>query len=117
MLQDAVRRRSARDESFWAGTTCSCSSGTASSRTPTSTSRTTRSGIDDGTVGGIFCIVSETTGRVLGERRLRALSALGSRLADRPTRPTSGRVAAVLGENPADVPFAALYLDDGDGAR
>src|SRR4051794_30422719 len=36
----------------------------------------------DGRVGGIFCIVSDTTVRVLGERRVGTLSALGSRLAD-----------------------------------
>src|SRR4051812_27162411 len=32
----------------------------------------------DGSVGGVFCIVTETTGRVLNERRVRTLSALGS---------------------------------------
>ena len=35
--------------------------------------------IEDGSVGGIFCIVSEQTGRVLGERRLRTLRDLGTR--------------------------------------
>jgi signal transduction histidine kinase/CheY-like chemotaxis protein len=70
----------------------------------------------DGTVGGVFCIVSETTGRVLGERRVRTLSALGSRLADSLDQAALGdRVAAVLGDNRADVPFAALYLDSGAG--
>ena len=63
-------------------TTPSCSTATASSRRRTSTSPTTRSGVADGTVGGVFCIVNETTGRVLGERRLRTLAELGSRLAD-----------------------------------
>ena len=37
---------------------------------------------DDGAVSGVYCIVSETTGRVLGERRLRALAELGAELAD-----------------------------------
>jgi PAS fold len=32
---------------------------------------------ETGRVGGVFCIVSETTGRVLGERRLRTLRDLG----------------------------------------
>src|ERR1051326_29301 len=32
---------------------------------------------ESGEVGGVFCIVSETTGRVLGERRLRTLRDLG----------------------------------------
>jgi len=70
----------------------------------------------DATVGGIFCIVSDTTGRVLADRRLRTLSALGSLLADSPDQLALGtRVARVLGENDADVPFAALYLDDPAG--
>ena len=69
----------------------------------------------DRSVGGIFCIVSDTTGRVLADRRFRTLSALGSRLADSPDQPALGRqVAQVLGENDADVPFAALYLNDPD---
>ena len=55
----------------------------------------------DGTVGGVFCIVSDTTGRVLGERRVRTLSALGSRLADSPDQLALGaQVAEVLGGNP-----------------
>ena len=36
---------------------------------------------ESGQVGGIFCIVSETTGRVLGERRLGMLRELGADLA------------------------------------
>jgi signal transduction histidine kinase/DNA-binding response OmpR family regulator/anti-sigma regulatory factor (Ser/Thr protein kinase) len=69
--------------------------------------------LDDGTVGGVFCIVSDTTRRVLADRRVRTLSALGSRLADAPDQAALGtQVARVLGENDADVPFAALYLDD-----
>jgi signal transduction histidine kinase/DNA-binding response OmpR family regulator/anti-sigma regulatory factor (Ser/Thr protein kinase) len=67
----------------------------------------------DGTVGGVFCIVSDTTQRVLNERRLGTLGALGARLADSPDQAGLGaRVAQVLGENSGDVPFAALYLDD-----
>ena len=67
----------------------------------------------DGTVGGIFCIVSDTTQRVLGGRRVRTLGALSARLADAPDQPGLGaRVAQVLGESGGDVPFAVLYLDD-----
>src|SRR4051812_25973796 len=66
-----------------------------------------------GEVGGIFCIVSDTTGRVLGERRVRTLSALGSRLADSPDQAALvAEAVAVLGENAADIPFARLLLDD-----
>jgi signal transduction histidine kinase/DNA-binding response OmpR family regulator/PAS domain-containing protein len=71
---------------------------------------------DDGTVGGIFCIVSDTTQRVIGGRRARTLAALGTRLSAAPDQAILGaRVAQVLGENAGDVPFAALYLDDPDG--
>jgi signal transduction histidine kinase/DNA-binding response OmpR family regulator/anti-sigma regulatory factor (Ser/Thr protein kinase) len=65
-----------------------------------------------GAVGGVFCIVSDTTGRVLGERRVRTLSALGSRLADSTDQQALvAETAAVLRENAADVPFAQLLLD------
>ncbi|MFG1604315.1 SpoIIE family protein phosphatase [Actinoplanes sp. NPDC049265] len=67
----------------------------------------------DGTVTGVNCIVSDTTSRVLNERRVRTLSALGRRLADQVDQAGLGaRVAEVLGENRGDVPFAALWLDD-----
>ncbi|WP_433721465.1 SpoIIE family protein phosphatase [Actinoplanes sp. CA-051413] len=70
----------------------------------------------EGAVGGVFCIVSDTTRRVLADRRVRTLSALGSRLADSPDQAVLGtQVAQVLGENAADVPFAVLYLDDPAG--
>ncbi|MEU7849802.1 SpoIIE family protein phosphatase [Micromonospora parva] len=68
---------------------------------------------DDGSVSGVFCIVSETTGRVLGERRLRALSELGAELSDIGSAVELGRTAAgVLGRYRADVPFALIYLVD-----
>ena len=70
----------------------------------------------DGGIHGVLCICSETTGRVLGERRLRALAELGSELADPGSIEDLGRaVTAVLDRHRADAPFALLYLDDGDG--
>ncbi|MFI5888780.1 SpoIIE family protein phosphatase [Actinoplanes sp. NPDC051513] len=69
----------------------------------------------DDKVTGLFCIVSETTWRVIGERRVSTLSALGSRLADSPDEATLvADATAVLGENEADMPFAALMLDPGE---
>ncbi|MEU7972650.1 SpoIIE family protein phosphatase [Micromonospora sp. NPDC049089] len=69
---------------------------------------------DDGSVSGVYCIVSETTGRVLGERRLRALAELGAELSDIGNATELGRTAAeVLGRHEADVPFALIYLADG----
>ena len=60
----------------------------------------------------IFCIVNETTGRVVGERRLRTLRA-GPRHANRATRSRwttySSSRRCVPAENPHDVPFACFY--------
>ncbi|MFG1778396.1 SpoIIE family protein phosphatase [Micromonospora sp. NPDC049048] len=65
----------------------------------------------DGSVDGVFCIVNETTGRVVGERRLRLLAELGTELAEVDSRPELGRIAAeVLDRHRSDVPFALLHL-------
>ncbi|MEV6816886.1 histidine kinase, partial [Micromonospora sp. NPDC051296] len=70
----------------------------------------------DGSINGVICICSETTGRVLGERRLRALAELGSELPDPGGSAELGRVAAgVLDRHRPDVPFGLLYLRDTDG--
>jgi signal transduction histidine kinase len=74
--------------------------------------------VEDGSVGGIFCIVTETTGRVLGERRLRMLGELSRRTIDAPDVDAVWRAAAdVLSGNAADLPFALLYRLDAAGAR
>jgi signal transduction histidine kinase len=68
---------------------------------------------ESGDVGGVFCIVSETTGRVVGERRLRTLRDLGLRTADARSADEVFTLAVeVLAENPHDVPFAFFYLDE-----
>ncbi|WP_433391467.1 SpoIIE family protein phosphatase [Micromonospora sp. KLBMP9576] len=70
----------------------------------------------DGTVDGIFCIVNETTGRVVGERRLRLLAELGSELVEVDGRAELGRAAAaVLDRHRSDVPFALVHLLDEAG--
>lgn len=71
--------------------------------------------IEDGSVGGVFCIVSETTGRVVSERRLRTLRELGGRTGELGTVADVYReAAAALATNPGDLPFALLYsLEDG----
>ena len=66
---------------------------------------------------GVFCACTETTGRVIGERRLRALgelAALGS-----VTDAEAAAVAAVdvLASYRADVPAALLYLCDDQRGR
>jgi len=68
---------------------------------------------ETGQVGGVFCIVSETTGRVIGGRRLAALRDLG-----RVANGAAGagdifrNTAAVLENYSNDIPFAALYSWD-----
>ena len=74
--------------------------------------------IENGSVGGVFCIVSEQTGRVLGERRLRTLRELGAKTAGAKSAAEVCREAvAALAMDPADVPFSLLYLFDGAGLR
>jgi hypothetical protein len=69
---------------------------------------------ETGRVGGLFCIVSETTGRIIGERRLAALRDLG-RVGNGAS--SAGEVlrnaAGVLERYSRDVPFAALYSCNG----
>ncbi|WP_262287324.1 SpoIIE family protein phosphatase [Micromonospora sp. MA102] len=70
----------------------------------------------DGSVNGVFCFVNETTGRVVGERRLRALAELGTELADVRSTVELGRAAVrVLDSHRADVPFSAVWLHDEAG--
>lgn len=73
---------------------------------------------ESGRVAGVFTPVSETTEKVLGERRLRTLRDLAARIADAKSEPLAWNIAAaVLAENPYSVPFAALYrVQDGHGA-
>ena len=67
--------------------------------------------LDDGTAGGVLQILTETTGRVLGERRLGLLSETGTRTAGLPTPGEVARVVAeVAGSYPEETPFLALYL-------
>lgn len=71
---------------------------------------------ETGDVGGVFCAVTETTGEVLGERRLRLLSALASRSAEaKNTEDACHLSAETIGSNSADLPFALIYLLDADG--
>ncbi|MFJ8636949.1 SpoIIE family protein phosphatase [Streptomyces sp. NPDC093568] len=67
--------------------------------------------LDDGAAGGVLQIITETTGRVLGERRLRLLSETGARTAGLLTPGEVARVVAeVLGSYPEEIPFLGLYL-------
>src|SRR5579884_2997782 len=67
---------------------------------------------ESGTVGGVFCVVYDTTAHVIGERRLRTLRDLASRTITKDATEACRLAAATLAENPWDVPFAAVYLYD-----
>jgi PAS domain S-box-containing protein len=71
---------------------------------------------DDGTIGGMLCVVTEETERVLGERRLALLRELGTDLSE---IKVEGEVFVALrtrlAERSADLPFALVYLLSADG--
>jgi PAS domain S-box-containing protein len=68
---------------------------------------------ESGRVGGVFCIVSETTGRVLGDRRVRTLRELaGATASARSAREACAIAVESLATNPHDVPFVLLKLGD-----
>jgi signal transduction histidine kinase len=65
----------------------------------------------DGRREGVFCAVTETTERVLGERRLQALSALSAALIDvQSAEQALAAAIEVCAVHDADLPFAAVYL-------
>jgi PAS domain S-box-containing protein len=73
---------------------------------------------DGRTVDGIFCPCTEATEQVVGARRLETLRKLGAKPAEARSIEAAGACAAeVLGENPHDIPFVALYLVDETGAK
>jgi hypothetical protein len=69
---------------------------------------------ESGRVNGVFCIVSETTGRVVGERRLRLLRDLGA-IAPQASSVSDvfATAATVLARDPEDLPFDLLYTRAG----
>jgi CheY-like chemotaxis protein len=68
---------------------------------------------ESGGVGGTLVVCTETTARVLSERRLRTLRDLAARSLVTERVEESCRLAAeVLATNPYDLPFALLYLLD-----
>src|ERR671916_2394320 len=76
---------------------------------------------ESGAVCGVFTAVTETTTRVLGERRLGTQHALGEVSVAQTTSVEQACSAAmeVLSGNRADIPFALVYLltPDGTGTR
>ena len=67
---------------------------------------------ESGKVGGVYCIVSETTARVLGTRRLALLRDLGTPLAAARTGHDASRLAIdAFACAEQDIAFALAYLD------
>jgi PAS domain S-box-containing protein len=64
-----------------------------------------------GGIGGVFNVVSETTYRVLNDRRARLLRELASRTGTAKTvEEACAGMVETLKSDPADIPFALLYL-------
>jgi signal transduction histidine kinase len=73
---------------------------------------------DANKVDGIFCACYESTGRVVGERRLQTLRDLGRTVIEVKSAEEACDVAAkTLEANPYDVPFTLIYLLDSDARR
>lgn len=77
--------------------------------------------LETGGVGGAFTAVTETTRRVVGERRLSTLRELAANSVEAKSVEETCRIAcATLASNPYDIPFALLYLvkpDDDQAQR
>jgi PAS domain S-box-containing protein len=74
---------------------------------------------EKGTVEGVFTAVTETTARVIGERRLRTLRELLERTFEQAKTPEQACHAAAetLSRNRYDIPFALIYLLDDVGEK
>ena len=71
---------------------------------------------DDGSIQGMFCVVTEETERVIGERRLRFLRSLAAALGRAIVEGgVLAAVASCLEQNPKDLPFTLTYLLGADG--
>jgi len=69
--------------------------------------------VESGDVGGVYCIVTETTERVVGERRLALLKDLAQQNATaRTARDACLLATETLAAKPQDILFALVYLDD-----
>ena len=72
---------------------------------------------DQGDIGGVLLVTAETTQRVLAERRLRTLTEMAAENAGvQTTEQACATAIEILGQNPADIPCAMLYLLDANGS-
>jgi signal transduction histidine kinase/DNA-binding response OmpR family regulator len=73
---------------------------------------------ESGRVSGLFCPSTEVTPKILSARRLRTLSELAAQsLTEKSAEAACIAAVSTLAKNPDDIPFALLYLIDGDGKR
>ena len=71
---------------------------------------------ESGRVGGVLVTVTETTARVVGERRLKTTQALAAETREAKTAAEACEIAGrVLATNSADLPLAHIYLLAEDG--
>ncbi|MBW4090912.1 MAG: response regulator [Proteobacteria bacterium] len=70
---------------------------------------------ETGGVGGVFTPVIETTGKVIGERRLRTLRELAAAAGAASVDGAIHAALHVLSQNVRDVPFAVIYALEDDG--
>ncbi|MCC5647349.1 response regulator [Nostoc sp. CHAB 5824] len=74
--------------------------------------------LETGEVGGAFTAVTETTRRVVGERRLKTLRELAASTGEAKSVEHICRIASTsLANNPYDISFALLYLVEQDGKQ
>ncbi|MEP0800455.1 ATP-binding protein [Funiculus sociatus] len=74
--------------------------------------------LETGEVGGAFTAVTETTRRVIGERRLRTLRELAASTREAKSVEETCRMAcATLANNPYDISFGLLYLVEQEGQQ
>jgi signal transduction histidine kinase len=67
-------------------------------------------------IGGVLATVHEITGKVIAERRVRALRDLGARLGEAKTAAEAcSIVAETLSAHEKEIPFALFYLIDSEG--
>ena len=72
---------------------------------------------DNGNIGGVLLVTEETTPRVLAERRLQTLTEMAAETASvQSTERACASAIEILGQNPADIPFALLYLLKASGS-
>ncbi|MGW5050334.1 ATP-binding protein [Actinokineospora sp. NPDC004072] len=68
---------------------------------------------ESGATGGVFCAVTETTGKIVGTRRLATLGSLVAGLVDAATpEQACAKAADLLAANSDDVPFAEVRLGE-----